>query len=458
MAKDNKQDAYSYLLDLAAEQGYVTYDNIFDAAESWHLPLNDVDWLSNAISTIGILVYDDAPHISAYENDDDDYEDYAQSDYDELYEEVIENEPSLEPFINDIRHVRPAQYKEIPRLVEQAQDGNLHARNRLIEIHLRSALRIAYQRSLSFDESIIDCFGNACVGVVTAIDKYDPKRNGPLGSYVSMWVLQTMMREQPVKCCLYFPAHKREPFFYVYPSLKAYGCTDCDKILKCKKAREIVEGKIGLFQDEKDINDILIQSSTFMSLEDIAETGQDVDELFYEYDYYYNDYDSLAIANERKQIINKAISKLTERERYVIIRRFGFNNFKPMTLEEIAKELGVTRERIRQIEGKALRILNRSTDLRKLYDGTFEFRKYIPIKGSANNEINYIPKTAIAKAFPPNRFGLFLVYCYKRNVLYVEDLSKSLIDGFLSIVGDKESIKEEMAEKLAAFRLKYLIK
>ena len=80
MAGDNRQDAYAYLLNLATQQGYVTFDNIIDAAYRWELPINEVDWLSNSITTRGILVYDEAPEKTNRVSDDDEYSDYAQSD------------------------------------------------------------------------------------------------------------------------------------------------------------------------------------------------------------------------------------------------------------------------------------------------------------------------------------------------------------------------------------------
>ena len=192
MAGDNRQDAYSHLLDLAARNGYIIFDDIVDAAERWSLPLSDVDWLSNSITTRGVLVYDEAPDKSNRVSEEDEYDDYAQSDYDTVFGRIIELEPSLEPFVNEVRQIKPPQYKELSGIIYQAKEGNEYAKNRIVEMHLRIALRSALQRSEQYDADLIDCVGDACVGLLVAVDKYDPDTSGPFGSYASLWMLQNV--------------------------------------------------------------------------------------------------------------------------------------------------------------------------------------------------------------------------------------------------------------------------
>ena len=147
MAGDNRQDAYAYLLNLATQQEYVTFDNIIDAADRWELPINEVDWLSNSITTRGILVYDEAPEKANRVNDDDEYSDYAQSDYEAVFKMVVELEPSLKPFIDEIKMIRPPQFRELSGIIYQAKEGNEYARNRIVEMHLRIAVRIGLPRA-----------------------------------------------------------------------------------------------------------------------------------------------------------------------------------------------------------------------------------------------------------------------------------------------------------------------
>ena len=163
MGTDSRQSAYEHLIVLADKQGYVTFDDIMDCADDYSLPIQDFDWLSNSITTRGILVYSEAPtHTS--QSGDDEYDDFAQSDYDAVYERIITLCPSLESFVSAIKSIPPPQRGEIKQLKYQIVDGNTYARNRMIEMHLRLALRVALQRVETYEVDIEDTIGAACLG------------------------------------------------------------------------------------------------------------------------------------------------------------------------------------------------------------------------------------------------------------------------------------------------------
>ena len=244
MEKDNRQEAYNYLISLAHKQGYVTFDQIMDCADDYSLPIQDFDWLSNAITTRGIIVYNEAPSVTSLVEDEE-FDDFAQSDYDAVYSRIIELSPSLEPFVNKVKNIVPPQRQEIKQLKYQIVDGNEYARTRMIEMHLRVALRIALQRSEAYDMDIEDAVGYAYIGLIIAVDKYDPDTSGAFASYATLWILQNISREQStLRPLVYYPAHQKENFFTMYPILKQYGCLKCDKLIKCNKAREIVVEKL----------------------------------------------------------------------------------------------------------------------------------------------------------------------------------------------------------------------
>ena len=172
MEANSRQEAYQSILSLAEKQGYVTYDNIMNCADNYSLPIQDFDWLSNAVTTKGIIVYSENPNI--LDTDDTEYDDFAQSDYDAMYSRIIEICPSMENFVLQVKNTLPPQHGEIARLKYQIVDGNLHARSRMIEMHLRMALRIALGRSEMYDVDIEEIIGDACIGLIYAVDKYDP--------------------------------------------------------------------------------------------------------------------------------------------------------------------------------------------------------------------------------------------------------------------------------------------
>ncbi len=377
MAGDNRQDAYSYLLDLAAQCGYITFDDIIDASERWSLPLNDVDWLSNSITTRGVLVYDEPPEKQNKVGDDDEYSDYAQTDYEEIFSRIVELEPSLRQFVDEIRQIKPPQFRELSGIIYQAKEGNEYARNRIVEMHLRIALRIALQRAEQYDADLIDCVGDACVGLLIAIDKYDPDTSGPFGSYASLWMLQNISREQKTqRPAVYYPIHKKEQYYTMYPILKQNGCLDCDEVWSCKKIRKIIEDKLECTNEQTE--DVILQALPFYSYEELSENvfeeSEDVFEKhtsrlqkrFEEVLTVEDDIGEIHHKTEMRRAVEDALNTLKDREKKVIRDRFGFDIGVEKTLEEVGADFGVTRERVRQIEKRAIHKLISSSKLKAI--------------------------------------------------------------------------------------------
>ena len=146
-----------------------------DCANEKSLSIQDFDWLSGTIATHGIIIYDEAPiSFTTVNSEDDEYDDYAQCDYEAVYNRIIELDDSLELFITKIRNIMPPQWRELTQLKYQAFEGNQHARERMIEMHLRVAMKIALQRVENYDMDIQDAISEACIGLVNAVDKYNP--------------------------------------------------------------------------------------------------------------------------------------------------------------------------------------------------------------------------------------------------------------------------------------------
>ena len=373
MEKEKRQQAYESLLQLAAQQGYITFDNIMNQADAFLLPIQDFDWLSNSLIGKGILVYNEAPEKLALDtNDDDDYYDYAQINYAKVYRRIVQLNPALEHLVNSIENILPPQKHETKKLKYQVVEGNAFARNRLIEMHLRMALRIALQRAETYDLDIEEVISNAFTGLVIAVDKFNPYTNGPFSQYASWWILQNISREQETKRPLvYYPVHRKEGYFTMYPALKKHGCIDCDNILKCKKIRAIIMKRLDCSDAVAvDIINQMLPLEYIDGIVDSLDNEQDFEEKLtkpfidgvvseeIEYEKIFND----MCAEE----IKKALEQLKPREQETIKLRFGLNDGEPLTLEEVGNIFGVTRERIRQIEAKAIRKLRHPSRSKKL--------------------------------------------------------------------------------------------
>lgn len=378
MGREKRQEAYTYLIDLASTKGYVTFDDILDCSDDFDLPITDVDWLSNSITTRGIIVYDEEP-AAVNTNDDEEYEDFAQSDYEEIFNRVIELNEDFEPLIAAIRAIKPPQRREFGQLKYQIAEGNEHARNRMIEMHLRFAVKIALQRAEMFDWPFEDTFNSAVCGLITAVDRYDPDSGNAFGSYANLWMMQHINRDMPVKnAYVYCPIHKKEQYYAVFPSLKEQGCTSCDWILECEYIRELIGEKINVENTSQAVEDILLTIDHMDSLDEILDS-YDVSEPTNDYEYLNASGLYYALVTDEEEKIIDMISRedlpifrqylkenLRTKEYGVLRLRYGFAGKKPMTLEEVGNYYGLTRERIRQIEKKAFTKLQHPVRMRHL--------------------------------------------------------------------------------------------
>ena len=369
MGRDNRQEALAYLLNQAEKQGYVTFDNIIDCADANALPIQDFDWLSSAITTRGILVYDEVPkNRITLDQDDDDFEDYAQCDYDAVYNRIVELDESLESFINEVRNIIPPQWNEFNKLRYQVLEGNQHARTRMIEMHLRIAVRIALQRAEAYDMDIQDAIGDACIGLVIAVDKYDPDTNGAFGSYAAMWVLQNISRQQPTRRALmYYPVHKKEPYFSAYPIIKASGYIDEPDLFETEEIKALIMRNCSLSTDQ--VDDVMAATVPFKSFEDLYGLEADDEESVVPKELIFDaEVEQQIVDKLLKEQITEILNSLTEREKNVIELRYGLDDGNVKTLEEVGALFNVTRERIRQIEAKAVRKLRSSYQSSQLLD------------------------------------------------------------------------------------------
>lgn len=377
-SKNGIKNALVNLIKLSSEKGFLVFDDIYDAADNWALSIKDIDYLSSSIISRGILVYDEAPVTNAADSSDKDYDDYAQRDYDVVFDKVIELDPGLEAFITTVRNIIPPQAREMDRLKYQVQEGNLYARERVIQMHLRFAVRIALQRAEVFGCEIADILQEACIGLITAVDRYDPDSSGSFGSYASLWILQNICRTQETqRPTIYYPVHKKEGYFTMYPILKEQGYLDTEEIWTDQEVRKLIQNKLGCNTDQAE--DIIKQSMSIESLDDVYKMFlQNMEEnekqegvfcdrsadVFCWYDDYYEKIEQESLRKNLEELIKE----LRPREQEIIRARYGFNDSAEKTLEEVGHMIGVSRERIRQIESKAMKKLRHSTNMKKIRD------------------------------------------------------------------------------------------
>lgn len=359
-------DCLNALLSVADDKGYLTFDNIMDTTDAFELTLSEVDRISEMVHLRGIIVYEVEP----LEQSEDELEDYSRVDYNLIFKEIIEICPELDYIVNIVKEIPPPQYKEISLLVAQNADGNGYARERLILLHLRVVLKIALSMSKQYELDLADVVSSGFMGLIVAVDKYDPNGFNAFQSYASLWIQQHIQREcNPWWFELYFPAH--------------YKST----IMTVKQKFEEIYGNIELGMDEDDMISFSrsMSSNLEMKEEQILQCLHRIRNQRHYRLFFDSIVDSLegeelvcsivdtnlspeeyACQNLLKEEIKHALQTLTEREEKILILRYGLIDGRERTLEQVGKEFNLTRERIRQIEAKALKKLKHPTRSKRL--------------------------------------------------------------------------------------------
>jgi RNA polymerase primary sigma factor len=237
-------------------------------------------------------------------------------------------------------------------------DGEL-ARAHLIRANLRLVVSVAKKyvgRGLSF----LDLIQEGNIGLMKATDKFDYKRGYKFSTYATWWIRQAITRAiSDQSRTIRLPVHVGETINRV----KKTGHR-LQQILEREPTQEEIARALDVPDDK--VRQVLDVSRHPISLE--APVGQDGDAFLGDFIEDETMPHPLELASQEllKSQICDALSKLTERERKIIVLRFGLEDGRFRTLEEVGREFGITRERIRQIEAKALRKLRHPSYSRKL--------------------------------------------------------------------------------------------
>jgi RNA polymerase primary sigma factor len=247
---------------------------------------------------------------------------------------------------------------DVESLQADKLDGD-RARAHLIQANLRLVVSVAKKyvgRGLSF----LDLIQEGNIGLMKATDKFDYTRGFKFSTYATWWIRQAITRAiSDQSRTIRLPVHVGETINRVKKTSHRL-----QQILEREPTQEEIARAMDI-PDEK-VRQVLDVSRHPVSLE--APVGQDGDAFLGDFIEDETMPQPLELASHQllKSQIGDALNKLTERERKIIILRFGLEDGRFRTLEEVGREFGITRERIRQIEAKALRKLRHPTYSRKL--------------------------------------------------------------------------------------------
>lgn len=263
-------------------------------------------------------------------------------------EAVVDN--SIKIYMREMGQFSMLSADEEVKLAHRIAEGDQSAKNELVEANLRLVVSLArhYQGcGLSYQDLIQE--GN--IGLIKAAEKFDVSKGFRFSTYASWWIKQALSRAIADQSrTIRIPVHMTE-------NINKFKKTERELLSKLNrepKVKEIADA-MGISEKQaKEIQSYIVEPTSL----DI-QVGDDDDTTIGSFieDTHFVNPESAYIKESNGDVVNAVLDTLSDREANILRLRFGIGGKKAMTLEEVGKEYGLTRERIRQIEAKALRKL-----------------------------------------------------------------------------------------------------
>ena len=276
-----------------------------------------------------------------------------------LEQEGVSIDDPVRQYLKEIGRIPLLDREEERVLAEKMAEGDEEAKNKLVESNLRLVVSIA-KKYLGRGMYFLDLIQEGNLGLMKAVDKFDYTKEFKFSTYATWWIRQAITRAIADQArTIRIPVHMVETIHKV----TKYSRQMLQELGREPTAEEIGE-KIGMSADK--VREILKISQDPVSLE--TPIGEEEDSHLGDF---IPDDDTpapqdAAASTILREVIERELHTLTPREEHVIKLRFGLYDGRTRTLEEVGKEFDITRERIRQIEAKALRKLRHPSRARHL--------------------------------------------------------------------------------------------
>ena len=298
-------------------------------------------------------------------------EDYAKDEEMEVEKDVIDSlidehaipstEEGLNAYLKKISEYPVLTREEEIELARRARAGDMDAFRKLVESNLRFVVYVA-NKYRGYGVPLMDLINEGNLGLIQAAKRFDPDRGVRFISYAVWWIKQSIMQalaEQsgvvklPLKQASVL-VKIRDKFEELY---QRYGR---------EPTTEEVAEELGI--DPQDVEDILRVARIHLSLESPINKDEEDTTFLDLMEAATPSTEDEAVRASLTTQIEELLKQLKPREAFIIRCRFGIDTDRPMTLEEIGKILGISRERVRQIEARALQKLKRLASAKKLED------------------------------------------------------------------------------------------
>ena len=346
------------LVKLGLEKGFVTYEQLANELKGLDVDADSLDDLYNVLleNNIEIKSEEEEEQIVSEEIESPDkiLEDLTNS------KDIKINDP-VRMYLKEIGRINLLTSEEEFEYARLANDGDEHAKTMLAESNLRLVVSIA-KRYVGRGMLFLDLIQEGNIGLMKAVDKFDPSKGYKFSTYATWWIRQAITRAIADQArTIRIPVHmvetinklarvqrqltqelNREPTDEEVAKKLGISLEKVREVYKISQDPVSLETPIGE-EDDSHLGDFIKDERT-MSPEEYTEIGM------------------------LKEELSGVLLTLTEREEKVLRLRFGLDDGQCRTLEEVGQIFNVTRERIRQIEAKALRKLRHPSRSRKLKD------------------------------------------------------------------------------------------
>jgi RNA polymerase primary sigma factor len=348
------------LITKGRERGYLTFEEISSTLEEVEITKEQVTQLHAHLVEHGIDVVAEGG-VSAYKAQRSDSAGAAKKE--ELDLTVEPSLDSLRLYLRAIGQVDLLTAQQEVELAKRIERGDMLAKRQMVEANLRLVVSIAkgyLGRGLSF----LDLIQEGSLGLIRAVEKFDYRRGYKFSTYATWWIRQAVTRAIADKArTIRIPVHMVE-------KLNRVAHVERQLVQKLGREPEPAEIAEELRWPVSDVRDILRVAQLPVSLEKPV-GDEDESELgdFVADDAVLEPFEE-ASEHLQKEGVRRALDALPDRERQVIELRYGLSGTEPLTLEEVGKAFGVTRERIRQIENNTLKKLKRLPEAQMLREAS----------------------------------------------------------------------------------------
>ncbi len=344
------------LIETGKKLGYITYEQLVDELKGLEVDSDTLDDLYNSLVENNIEIISEMADNS---NDDDDPNNLVIEDL-TMSKDIKINDP-VRMYLKEIGKINLLTTDEEFEYARLAEQGDEYAKKMLAESNLRLVVSIA-KRYVGRGMLFLDLIQEGNIGLMKAVEKFDPTKGYKFSTYATWWIRQAITRAIADQArTIRVPVHMVETI-----NKLARVQRQLTQELNREPTEEEIAKKLNVTVDK--VREVYKISQDPVSLE--TPIGEEDDSHLGDFikDERTMSPEEYATVEMLKEELTNVLLTLTDREEKVLRLRFGLDDGQCRTLEEVGQIFGVTRERIRQIEAKALRKLRHPSRSRKLKD------------------------------------------------------------------------------------------